>query len=499
MKSSKLSSIDRGYQLKSEEVELARHLRHDHVEQNQVDYHSFHQQDVVPFAADRKLAIIPISSSLDQNPIVLSEQMPSGDGHPDTLSASAMQTAGSLAIQRRPAGFRSFSFSGRFSDELGQLLSQLQTFLSDQVAPIRLASHLAVLAVATVVILVSQVELPNWEFSLPSLSENEHFLANADAEVQAQSSSLLGSSNLIPDSLQRTVVPFTPQSVAEPSPIPLTVQPDPTSLGIQNIPAPVFLQSANTTLSNVDEIQLYTVRSGDTVLRIADRYGLKPDTILWANPKLEPNPDMLRVGDRLVILPVDGVLHVVRRGDTLSSIATKYKVTNTAIADYPLNKLESVNTPITIGKQLVIPNGKKPYIPRQIVAYQGEVPASASKGSKEFGWPTTGVLTQKFWNGHRAIDIGARTGTPIVAADHGYVVVVAHTDGGYGRMVMVDHGNGYVSLYAHMDSIFVRQGENVAKGQELGTVGNTGYSSGPHLHFEIRYQGVARNPFNYLP
>ncbi|RME63581.1 MAG: LysM peptidoglycan-binding domain-containing protein [Caldilineae bacterium] len=194
------------------------------------------------------------------------------------------------------------------------------------------------------------------------------------------------------------------------------------------------------------------------------------------------------------------MLHVVRPGDTLSSIAAKYKVPMEAIASYPLNKMESINTPLSVGQQLVVPGGQKPYIPRQVVAYNGPVPQGASQGSGVFGWPTDGVLTQPFWSGHRALDIGAWTGTPILAADSGYVIA-ARTgwNFGYGNMVMIDHGNGYVTLYGHMNSIFVRQGENVAKGEQIGTVGNTGNSTGPHLHFEIRYQGVPRNPMPFLP
>ncbi|MDE0311971.1 MAG: M23 family metallopeptidase, partial [Caldilineaceae bacterium] len=111
-----------------------------------------------------------------------------------------------------------------------------------------------------------------------------------------------------------------------------------------------------------------------------------------------------------------------------------------------------------------------------------------------------GHITQQFWHGHRAIDVGARAGAPIVAADSGYVIKASHGwNGGYGRMVMIDHGNGFVSLYAHMNTVYVRQGENVAKGEQLGTVGNTGRSTGPHLHFEIRQNGAARNPFYFLP
>ncbi len=247
-------------------------------------------------------------------------------------------------------------------------------------------------------------------------------------------------------------------------------------------------------------IQFYKVLPADNLQKIAARYDLRPETILWANPKLESNPDLLWPGQKLIIPPVDGVMHVVRPGDTLSSLAVKYKVSVDEIVEFPLNKLESANSPINRGIQLIIPNGTKPYVARQVAMYRGPVPANAVRGSGNFAWPVSGHITQQFWRSHRAIDVGARAGAPIVAADSGYVIKASHGwNGGYGRMVMIDHGNGFVSLYAHMNTVYVRQGENVAKGEQLGTVGNTGRSTGPHLHFEIRLDGVARNPFYFLP
>ncbi len=359
-------------------------------------------------------------------------------------------------------------------------------------------SHLAVIMVAAVVLLVSQAELPNWQFSLRDLPEGGLFTQPHEVPLVYESDNPLTSGEAhvadATNAFTRAVVPFTTQPEAAPAPGEVQAAPVGVSSPAQR-PETNPSQSARR-----ESIETYVVRPGDTVLGIAARFHLAPETIQWANPSLESNPDLLRVGDRLVILPVDGVLHVVRPGDTLSSIAAKYKVPMEAIASYPLNKMESINTPLSVGQQLVVPGGQKPYIPRQVVAYNGPVPQGASQGSGVFGWPTDGVLTQPFWSGHRALDIGAWTGTPILAADSGYVIA-ARTgwNFGYGNMVMIDHGNGYVTLYGHMNSIFVRQGENVAKGEQIGTVGNTGNSTGPHLHFEIRYQGVPRNPMPFLP
>ena len=375
------------------------------------------------------------------------------------------------------------------SEAANSLGAKIQSFLSDQVTPIRLASHLAVVAVAAVVLIVSRVELPNWQFSLRNLPEDGIFAAQPGSSIVADNP-LVASGSSVADAteaFQRAVVPFTSANqVAE------VVQPEAVIPAAPQVAAPPTERMA---------IETYTVKPGDTVLGIAAKFNVNPETIQWANPELEANPDLLRIGDRLVILPTDGALHVVQPGDTLYSIAARYKVTAQAIAEAPLNQLESIDSPISIGTQIIIPGGTKPYITRQVETYAGPVPDSAIKGSGTLGWPAAGSITQTFWGGHRAIDIGARTGTPVTSSDAGYVIA-SKTGGwnnGYGNMVMVDHGNGYVTLYAHLNSIYVRQGENVSKGQQIGTVGNTGNSTGPHLHFEVRYQGVARNPFTYLP
>ncbi len=362
-----------------------------------------------------------------------------------------------------------------------KLRSQLNRFIGDQVTPVRLASHLAVLVVVALVLVLSQMDLSTWQISLRGLpglpaqgEEAQTALPDPVSRAQDHSGEVaIQGEVVLPSSVQEA--PQTSPAIPE---------------AVDEITAP-----------QAPEIRTYQVRPGDTVLGIAAKFGLRPETIQWANPTLESNPDLLRVGDRLVILPVDGALHVVQPGDTLSSIATKYKVDVQTIAEYPLNGLESVNTPLSVGTQLVIPHGIKPYIPRRVVAYNGPAPQGATKGSGVFVWPTSGTITQPFWGGHRALDIGAWTGTPVKAADSGYVIAAraGGWNSGYGTMVMIDHGNGFVTLYGHMNSIYVRQGESVAKGQQIGTVGNTGRSTGPHLHFEIRYQGVPRNPFNYLP
>jgi murein DD-endopeptidase MepM/ murein hydrolase activator NlpD len=248
-----------------------------------------------------------------------------------------------------------------------------------------------------------------------------------------------------------------------------------------------------------DEITRYVVQTGDTIFGIAGEFSLDPETIMWANGRLEDNPDLLRVGQELVILPVDGVYHQVGASDTLEAIAAAYKVEAADIINYPLNHLDADNPQISAGQWLIVPGGTKPYVPRTVVAYSGPIPADASKGTGAFGWPTAGQITQGYWEHHRALDIGAWKGAPVLAADSGYVVAAGWDDSGYGRTVVIDHGNGFLTRYAHMQVYYVDVGASVAKGQQIGEVGSTGNSTGPHLHFEVIQNGVLRNPFGYLP
>ncbi len=249
-----------------------------------------------------------------------------------------------------------------------------------------------------------------------------------------------------------------------------------------------------------DETTRYVVQSGDTIFGIAAQFGLAPETIMWANGRfVEDNPDLLRVGQELIILPVNGVYHQVGGSDTLEAIAAAYKVEPTAIIAYPLNNLDVDNPQITSGQWLIVPGGTKPYVPRTVVAYSGPIPEGASKGTGIFGWPTAGQITQGYWDRHRALDIGAWKGAPVVAADSGYVVAAGWDDSGYGRMVVIDHSNGFQTLYAHMQVYYVEVGDSVAKGEQIGEVGSTGNSSGPHLHFEMHQSSVQRNPFGFLP
>lgn len=353
---------------------------------------------------------------------------------------------------------------------LQKLQGQVQGTFADQMSPLRLAGHLSVLGVAAIILLLSQVSIPDWDMALGVLPNNA-LAAQVDATGQLGVPALLSTelqenSGGKLESLQRIALPFT--TVPEEAPR--------------------------------ETIGTHVVQSGETILGIAAQYGLQPETIMWANPAIERNPDRISIGDELNILPINGVLHTVRAGDTLSSIASKYKVALDAITGYSFNELTDATASLELGRNLIVPGGEKPLVAQQVVAYSGPVPASATKGSGSFAWPTSGNVTQGYWGGHAALDVGSWTGAPVKAADSGYVVYVGRGwSSGYGNHVIVDHGNGYTTLYAHLNSVFVNVGENLGRGQQLGTVGNTGNSTGPHLHFEIRYQGVRRNPYSFLP
>jgi murein DD-endopeptidase MepM/ murein hydrolase activator NlpD len=242
----------------------------------------------------------------------------------------------------------------------------------------------------------------------------------------------------------------------------------------------------------------YTVQPGDTVFALADHYGISVETILWANERLQGNPDLLRVGEELVILPVSGVYHTVVKGDTIEKIARKYKVKPEAIISFEPNHLDPDDPVLVPGQKLIVPGGKKPPRPQIVHIPNVKIPKDASHGTGRFIWPTSGRITQRYWSGHRAIDIGAPVGTPVVAADSGYVIFAGWNRQGYGKLVIIDHGNGYRTYYAHLSSILVRRGESVGKGRRIGSVGSTGHSTGPHLHFEIRYHNIHKNPLLLL-
>lgn len=249
-----------------------------------------------------------------------------------------------------------------------------------------------------------------------------------------------------------------------------------------------------------DKVITYTIQKGDTLSTIAQKFGISTETIKWQN---DLKGDTLTVGDTLEILPVSGIAYKVQSGDTVYTIAKKFDTVAQKIVDFPFNDFANPETfSLVNGQILIVPDGIKPseqptYIKKQVFIAQGPV----SVTSAGFTWPMRGGISQFASWYHMALDITNPVGTPVVAAQDGVVssVSVGSWDGGYGTNVTVNGGNGYSTLYAHMSSISVSVGQNVVAGRTVvGYSGNTGRSTGPHLHFEVRRNGVLVNPLSFL-
>ncbi len=251
------------------------------------------------------------------------------------------------------------------------------------------------------------------------------------------------------------------------------------------------------------ETTTHIVQDGETIASIAARYGLESSTILWENNLTTSSK--IKPGQELVILPVDGVRHKVKKGETIYTIGKKYGLEDTqaqVIVDYPFNEFLNDETfELATGQFLMVPGGVMPNAPvaTRPVAVVITPDAGAVSGTGSFVWPAAGRITQGYSFYHKAFDIANKSGGPILAADSGTVVIAGWVDNsGYGNRVMIDHGNGYVTLYGHMSVVQVRPGQRVNRGDVLGQMGSTGRSTGTHLHFEIRSGGGLLNPGNFL-
>jgi murein DD-endopeptidase MepM/ murein hydrolase activator NlpD len=216
-------------------------------------------------------------------------------------------------------------------------------------------------------------------------------------------------------------------------------------------------------------------------------FNVSINTIMWAND-LRSTRDV-RTGDALIILPVSGVERKIVKGDTLKSLAKKYNADANEIAQF--NGLDPAD-PLTIGDTIIIPGGEivsTPSVAR---------PASYATGAFYAGYymsPIPGAVITQGIHGRNSVDFGAVRGTPVRAAASGVVIIARGNgawNGGYGNYVVITHSNGSQTLYSHMKSLGISQGQSVSAGQIIGYVGSTGLSSGPHLHFEVR---GAVNPF----
>ncbi len=252
------------------------------------------------------------------------------------------------------------------------------------------------------------------------------------------------------------------------------------------------------------EIIDYEVQPGDTLSGIADKFSISVDTIKWANNM--DDVSSIKPGQKLKILPVSGVSHTVVSGDTLASVAKKYSAEQQAILDFPFNDIPD-DFSLKVGQVLIVPNGTPPTAavkptappqPQYLAQGPSSSPTFSAPGGASFIWPTQGIITQYFSWYHPAIDIANPAGPTVVAAEAGTVVHASWDNTGYGNMVMIDHGNGYKTLYAHFANIYVNVGQVVSQGQVIGQMGSTGRSTGTHTHFEIHYKGIALNPLAIL-
>lgn len=268
-----------------------------------------------------------------------------------------------------------------------------------------------------------------------------------------------------------------------------------------------------------DRITTYTVQKGDTIFGIADKFGLKPETILLSNRyTLSGLPENLQPGTILQIPPIDGVIYRWEIGNGLNGVAKFYGVEPQVIVDWPGNDLDPATLGdwslpnIAEGTMIFIPGGYAevtdwlPQVSRDTPAvatsygegYCGEVTGVSGTGS--FIWPTTETYLSgyDYSSIHHGIDIAGSIGNPVYASDAGVIVYAGWNSSGYGNLIIVDHDNGWQTVYGHLDQILVNCGQSVDQGDEIGLLGTTGNSSGPHLHFEIRKDGGYENPWNYL-
>jgi murein DD-endopeptidase MepM/ murein hydrolase activator NlpD len=271
----------------------------------------------------------------------------------------------------------------------------------------------------------------------------------------------------------------------------------------------------------------YTVQAGDTLLAVALEVGVDVENLPCAVSPAFRKDQPLVIGDVLDVPPASWRCYQVQAGESLTQVAAHFGLDPADIIGVPWNELDANNLgeqALTAGAYLRIPplggasaSGgfinfmlDQPLSVSPMTAYAiggpkprktpivGPLPKDWQYGSGNFMWPVYGWMSQGYREDHPAIDIAAPLGTFVTAADRGVVIKAGWNDQGYGIFVVIDHKIDYITLYAHLSDIYVKVGDVVAQGQVIGTVGTTGNSTGPHLHFEIRDFGRRANPLDYL-
>lgn len=305
--------------------------------------------------------------------------------------------------------------------------------------------------------------------------------------------------------------------------MPPYVLPDEVAM-VQGVPRLAQLHTTLPSRPRFDVIQ-YTVAQGDTIFDIAEKFGLQPETLLWGNQQiLGDDPHRLVVGVTLNILPTDGVYYQWHAGDGLNGVAEYFGVDPETIVSWPGNKLDKAtlgdyaSPNIAAGTWLVIPGGRREFVSWSAPRITRDNPAVAklygpgacgtivdgAVGTGAFIWPTTNHWLSGYdyslSANHPGIDIGGQSGNAIYAADSGVIVYSGWNDLGYGYVVVIDHGNGWQTTYAHLSQIYAGCGASVAQGATIGLMGTTGNSTGPHLHFEMYNDTYGKvNPHQFLP
>jgi murein DD-endopeptidase MepM/ murein hydrolase activator NlpD len=353
---------------------------------------------------------------------------------------------------------------------------------------VRATAHLSIVALAVVTIFLGSTGVP-----LPRIAAGDSSGAGGPPSAMAAlaSSGMALSANS--SSSREWALSSGTNTVAR-RPVPLTALPERARAGVKT----------------------YIVQGGDTVYGIAAQFGLSAETVVWSNREtLMDDPWLIKPGLELFILPVDGVYHTTGVNETVEDIAAQYGV-EPAVLYNEWNDLEEDDQP-TQGQLLVVPGGTgeeiewnpPPLVPLPGPAglVYGSCGGTTYTGAGANGWfiLPTGRYDVSGWYFHDprnpthiGLDYRCRTGDPIVAADNG-LVTIAGWNGGYGIMAQVDHGNGFVTRYGHFSSIAVGCGQAVQQGDLLGYCGSTGWSSGAHLHFEIRLNGTPQDPLLYQP
>jgi len=246
-----------------------------------------------------------------------------------------------------------------------------------------------------------------------------------------------------------------------------------------------------------DKVEIYTVQEGDTLASVATKFEVSDKSITWANGLKSTK---LKSGTKLKIPPVTGIVHEVAPGDTIYTVAKKYGVKAQNIVNFPFNEFKDESFNLIANSTLIIPEG--------VLYEQSGGPVSDTyafakviegvRGSSNFIWPTRGIITQYPTVYHMALDIADNSAPPILATDSGTVVYSGCFSWGYGCHIIIDHNNGYSTLYGHLSRRDVEQGDVVFQGQQIGAMGSTGRSTGMHLHFEVRQGSILLNPQTFL-